>query len=162
MVVMGRVSAPHGIKGWIKVQPFTQEIDGLLGYPQWWLGQDGEWRERRIAESAVHGTVVLARLEGCNDREAAEALKGTEVAIPRDQLPEVREGEYYWSDLHGMEVLNRRGERLGCVTQVLETGANYVLVLEGERELLVPFVDSVILDVDLAGGRLSVDWELDY
>ncbi|MGH8863752.1 MAG: ribosome maturation factor RimM [Burkholderiales bacterium] len=162
MVVMGRVSAPHGVKGWIKVQPFTQEIGGLLGYPEWWLDRDGEWRQHRIAESAVHGTLVLARLEGCTDREAAAALKGAEVAIPRRLLPENREGEYYWSDLLGMEVLNRRGVHLGRVAKVLETGANNVLVLEGERELLVPFVDSVILAVDLAGGRLSVDWELDY
>jgi len=162
MVVMGRVSAPHGVKGWIKVQPFTQEIDGLLDYPEWWLGGDGEWRQHRIAESAVHGAVVLARIEGYIDREAAMALKGTDVAIPRRLLPQNREGEYYWSDLLGMEVLNRHGERLGRVAKVLETGANDVLVLEGEKELLVPFVDNVILNVDLAGGRLSVDWELDY
>ena len=159
---MGRVSAPHGIKGWIKVQPFTQQMDGLLGYPEWWLARDGEWHQHRIAESAVHGTLVLARVEGCSDREAAAALKGAEVAIPRRLLPENREGEYYWSDLLGIEVLNRRGERLGRVAKVLETGANNVLVLEGEKELLVPFVDNVILNVDLARGCLSVDWELDY
>jgi len=162
MVVMGRVSVPHGVKGWIKVQPFTQEIDGLLGYPHWWLGSDGEWWQHGIAESAVHGALVLARLEGCTDREAAVALKGAEVAIPRRLLPENREGEYYWSDLLGMEVLNQRGERLGRVAKVLKTGANDVLVLEGEKERLVPFVGSVILNVDLADRRLSVDWELDY
>ena len=159
---MGRVSAPHGIKGWVKVQPFTEEMNGLLGYPEWWLARDGEWRQHRIAESAVHGTLVLARVEGCTDREAAAALKGAEVGIPRRLLPANREGEYYWTDLLGMEVLNRRGERLGRVAKVLETGANDVLVLEGEKELLIPFVDSVILKVDVARGRLSVDWELDY
>ncbi|HWH47561.1 MAG TPA: ribosome maturation factor RimM [Burkholderiales bacterium] len=162
MVIVGRVSAPHGIKGWIKVQPFTQEIDGLLAYSEWWFARDGEWRQFRVAESSVHGGVVLARLEGCTDREAAAALKGGEVAVPRRLLPANREGEYYWSDLLGMEVLNRRGERLGRVAKVLETGANNVLVLEGEKERLLPFVDSVILNVDVAGGRLSVDWEIDY
>src|SRR4026208_2145087 len=126
MVVMGRVSAPHGIKGWIKVQPFTQKMDGLLGYPEWWLARDGEWRQHRIAESVVHCKVGLARGEGWSDREGAAALKGAEVAIPRRLLPENREGEYYWSDLLGIEVLNRRGERLGRVAKVLETGANNV------------------------------------
>lgn len=159
---MGRVSAPHGVKGWIKVLPFTQDIDGLLDYSQWWLGRDGQWRQHQVAESAVHGALVLARLEGCTDREAAGSLKGAEVAIPRQLLPESREGEYYWSDLLGMDVVNRRGVNLGRVAKVLETGANDVLVLEGEKELLVPFVHGVILNVDLAGRCLAVDWELDY
>ena len=82
--------------------------------------------------------------------------------MPRRLLPESRAGEYYWSDLLGMEVVNRHGERLGRVAKVLETGAKNVLVLEGEKERLLPFVDSVILNVDVAGGRLSVDWEIDY
>jgi 16S rRNA processing protein RimM len=162
MVVMGSVRAPHGVKGWIKVQPFTQEIDGLLDYPQWWLGRDGEWQPHRIAESAVHGVTVIARLEGCADREAAAALTGTEVGVPRELLPESREGEYYWRDLLGMEVLNRRGERLGLVARLLDTGANHVLVLEGDRELLIPFIADVILSVDITGRKLIVDWEYDY
>lgn len=159
---MGRVRAPHGVKGWIKVQPFTQAIDGLLGYPEWWLGRDGQWQKHRIAESAVHGAVVVARLQDCTDREAAVALKGAEVAVPRALLPVNRDGEYYWNDLLGTEVLNRHGERLGRVAQLLDTGANSVLVLDGERKLLIPFVGGVILDVDVADRRLVVDWEHDY
>lgn len=162
MVVMGRVAAPHGIKGWIKVQPFTQETDGLLGYPEWWLGSGEIWASRRVLESAVHGVTVLARLEGCEDRDAAFALKGMQVGVPRDLLPESREGEYYWSDLLGMQVQNGRGELLGRVVKLMETGANQILVLEGEREVLVPFVENVILSVDLAGKRIVADWELDY
>jgi 16S rRNA processing protein RimM len=162
MVVMGRVSVPHGIKGWIKVQPFTEDIDGLLGYPEWWLGRDGAWVQHRVAEVAVHGAAVLARLEGFSDRQAAMAFKGAQVGIPRDRLPASREGEYYWSDLLGMEVLNGRGEQLGRVVKLLETGANQVLVLGGEREALIPFIENVIVSVDLANKRIVADWNLDY
>lgn len=159
---MGRVSAPHGIKGWIKVQPFTEDIDGLLGYPEWWLGTDGAWVQCRVAEVAVHGAAVLARLEGCSDRKEAMGFKGAQVGIPRDRLPPSREGEYYWSDLLGMDVFNGRGEQLGRVVKLLETGANQVLVLGGERETLIPFIENVIVSVDLANKRIVADWSLDY
>lgn len=159
---MGRVSAPHGIKGWIKVQPFTEDVDGLLGYPQWWLGNEGAWVQCRVSEAAVHGAAVLARLEGCSDREAAIAFKGAQVGIPRDRLPVSRAGEYYWSDLLGMDVVNGRGETLGRVEYLLETGANQVLVLGGERETLIPFIENVIISVDLAERRIVADWNLDY
>lgn len=159
---MGRVAAPHGIKGWIKVQPFTEETGGLLAYTEWWLGSGEAWAAHRVLEAAVHGVTVLARLEGYDDREAAFALKGVQVGVPRNKLPVSREGEYYWSDLLGMEVVNQQGEQLGRVVKLMETGANQVLVLEGEREVLVPFVENVILGVDLAGKRIVADWGLDY
>lgn len=159
---MGRIAAPHGIKGWIKVQPYTQETDGLLAYQEWWLGAGETWASRRVLESVVHGVTVLARLEGCEDRDTAFALKDMQVGVPRNRLPESGAGEYYWSDLLGMEVLNGRGERLGRVLRLMETGANQVLVLEGEREVLIPFVENVILSVDLEGKRIVADWELDY
>jgi len=161
-VVLGRVSAPHGIKGWVKVQPFTQEIEGLLDYPTWWLGGNGTWQPLTVAEAAVHGATVVARLEGCADREAAAGLKGREVAIPRSQLPAPGEGEFYWSDLIGAAVVNRQGEPLGQVVQLLDTGANSVMVVEGDRERLVPFIAGVILEVDIAARRVTVDWERDY
>jgi 16S rRNA processing protein RimM len=160
MVVMGRVRAPHGLKGWIKVQPFTQEIEGLLDFPDWWLGGEGQWQQHRVAESAVHGAMVVARLDGFVDRDAAAALRGKDVAVPRTALPENREGEFYWSDLLGMEVRNRDAATLGLVGKILETGANAVLVvLQGDKELLVPFIQGVIVNVDLKAKQLVVDWE---
>jgi len=162
MVIMGRVAAPFGIKGWIKVQCFTQSIDNLLDYPAWWLGHSGEWDENKVEEGTVHGRSLIAKLEGCDDREAAARLKGLEVAIPRSVLPANAEGEYYWSELIGLEVANREGVAFGRVAGLLETGANQVLVVQGERERLIPFVEPVVVLVDLAGGRLTVDWGADF
>lgn len=157
---MGRVRAPHGLKGWVKIQPFTQEIEGLLDYPEWWLGTAGNWQQHRVAESAVHGTMVVARLDGITDREVAAGLRGRDVAVPRAAMPESREGEFYWSDLLNMEVSDRTATKLGVVAKILETGANTVLVVvQDDKEVLVPFIQDVIVSVDLKAGRLIVDWE---
>lgn len=159
---MGRIAAPFGVRGWVKIQPFTEEIDGLLDFPVWHLGRGADWREVKVLEADVHSKSLVARLQGCDDRDAAAALKGLEVAVPRDELPETGEDEYYWADLIGLEVVNTQGENLGKVADLLETGANDVLVVEGERERLIPFIAQVILEVDLKAGRISVDWGADY
>lgn len=156
---MGRVCAPHGLKGWVKVQPFTQETDGLLEYPEWWLGKGKQWRQHRIADSAVHGSMIVARLEGFADRDAAVELKGSEVAVPRAAMPKNRDGEYYWADLLGMEVVHRNSARLGVVAKILETGANTVLVVQGDKETLVPFIQDAVVGVDLRSRQIIVEWE---
>ena len=115
-----------------------------------------------MEECAVHGRVVVAKLAGCDVREAAAALKGWDVAVPRSALPAPGEGEYYWSDLLGLRVTNVQKEELGRVATLLETGANHVLVVEGDRERLIPFVSAVVVSVDLARGELVVDWGADF
>src|SRR5687768_2007074 len=170
MTVMGRVIGPYGVAGWIKVFPYTENIDGLLDYPKWWLGRgDGNWRVFKVAGSEVHGNVLTALLEQYEDRTEAMRLKGLEVAIPRSQLPVLsKSGKdgYYWSDLIGLEVVNLQGEELGKVAGLLETGANDVLQVQsledGEGERLIPFIDQVIVKVDLKARRIMVDWGADY
>jgi 16S rRNA processing protein RimM len=159
---MGRVAAPFGVKGWIRIQVFTEALDSLLDYPAWWVGRDGGWREQQVEEAAVHGRTVVARLAGCEDREAAAALTGAQIAVTRGELPEPEPGEYYWRDLQGLRVSNLQGEDLGAVSHLLETGAHDVLVVKGDRERLIPFVDAYVVKVDLARGELVVDWGADY
>lgn len=170
MVVMGHVMGPFGVSGWIKVFPYTENVDGLLDYPVWWLGKgDGDWREVKVARCEIHGNILTAVFEQCADRGAAMRLKGMQIAIPRSRLPVLSEsGEdgYYWSDLIGLEVVNLQNEELGKVTGLLETGANDVLQVqslkEGKREKLIPFVSQVIVKVDLDACRITVDWGRDY
>jgi 16S rRNA processing protein RimM len=104
----------------------------------------------------------VAQLLGCEDRDAATALRGKEVAVPRAALPAAKENEFYWADLFGLKVVNVVGEELGVVVRIFETGANDVLVVRGERERLIPFVAAVIQKVDLASGIIRVDWGADY
>jgi len=159
---MGRIGAPFGVRGWVKVQPFTAAVENLMDYPAWWVGTGAEWQEYAVTEAKVHGRAVIARLEGCNDRDTAARFRGKEIAVSRAQLPETGPNEYYWSDLIGLNVVNGAGQDLGRVTHMMETGANDVLVVQGERERLIPFLADVITAVDLEGGVLRVNWDADY
>ncbi len=162
MVVMGRVTAPHGVHGWIRVRAFTETADGLADYPRWWLGSDASWVPWTVESIEPCRQGLTVKLQGCDDRDAAAALARAEIAVPRAALPRTEAGEYYWSDLIGLAVSNVEGDALGRVASLIETGANDVLVVAGERERLIPFIAPVILEVDVAAGRLKVDWAADY
>ena len=159
---MGRIVAPYGIYGWVKIQPDTETLDSLFSYPTWWLGRGQEWRELELETAKVHGNTLVAKFKGISDRDTAFSLKGKQVAVPREQLPEPEENEYYWSDLIGLAVVNQEQVALGEVVDVFETGANDVLVVQGERERLLPFVAQVVLQVDLTAKTMLVDWDTEF
>ena len=159
---MGRVAAPFGVKGWLKVQPFTAAAKNLLTYPTWWVGGGDEWRKLPVSEAKAQGRTVVARFEGCENRDAAARFRGKEVAVPRALFPKTQPNEYYWADLIGLDVVNGAGRSFGRVIRLLETGANDVLVVQGERERLIPFIADVIGEVDLETGVIRVHWDADY
>lgn len=164
MVIMGRIAGAHGIRGFVKIQPFTEHLDSLLDYRTWWIGREqGPWREVAAKQCEVHRKTLVAQLPDCPDRTAAEKLKGLLIAVPRSSLPKQGDGEYYWSDLIGLTVVNEAGVMLGTVANLLETGANEVLSVQGDSgEMLIPFVASAIRQVDLRNNRILVDWQPDY
>lgn len=159
---MGRVAAPYAVKGWIKVQAFTQYLDSLLDYPTWWLGKQGTWRQYAVLEAKVHSQSLLAHLEGLDDRDAAEAISGWEIAVARDELPPTDEDEFYWSDLIGFQVVNLAGETLGRLEGFLETGAHDVMQVKGDKDYLIPFTAPIVDRVEKEAARVVVDWGLDY
>ena len=161
---MGRIVAPYGLKGWVKVEPYSALADGLSAYPSWWVGRNGDWREMKVAQSVLqHGTSMVARFEGCVERDAAVALKGSEVAVEREALPLNVRNEFYWVDLVALKVVNVHGEELGVVAELFDNGAHPVMrVVDGETERLLPFIEQVVRHVDMAQGRIRVEWELDW
>lgn len=159
---MGRIVAPFGVRGWIKIRPQTESVDGLLAYRNWWLELQGQWQAHRLVEGRAHGMDLVARLEGIADRDRAAQLRGARIAVPRAELPPPPEGEYYWSDLIGLSVVNREGVQLGQVAEIFATGANDVLVVRGDRERLIPFVEPVVVKVDIEASLLTLDWGADY
>lgn len=165
MIVLGRIVAPFGVKGWLRVHPFGDDPEAWRAMPRWWLSDDAEapaehWQALTLESVKRHGDGVVAKLEGVGDRNAAEALDGLFVGAPRDALPATADEEYYWADLVGLEVVNEQDGILGRVASLIETGAHDVLVVrDGERERLLPFVAQVVRKVDVPGGRIRVDWD---
>ncbi len=135
MLVMGRIAGPFGVKGWVRITAFTELSDGLLDYTPWHFGHDGDWREVEVLDARPHGKGLVALLADCTDRDAAMALTGTEIGVWRSQLPAAGENEYYWNDLIGLQVMTKEDRVLGTVDHLIETGANDVLVVRGEREV---------------------------
>lgn len=164
---MGRIVAPYGVYGWLKVLPDTEALDGLFDYDTWWIGKQDNWREVAVEQAKIHNDVLVVKLAGVDDRDQAFACKGLQVAVPRDALPEPEDNEYYWSDLIGLAVKNQQEVDFGYVTDVFETGANDVLVVKtgkenGNVERLIPFIDQVVLAVDVSAKTMLVDWDADF
>lgn len=152
------------MRGWVRIFSYTEPRDNILDYHPWYLSREGNWQEHELAEGRQHGKGVVARLAGCEDRDAARLYMGVEIGVRRNQLPAAQAGEYYWSDLQGLQVLTLSGELLGTVDHLLETGANDVLAVSGEQgEQLIPFVMGQVIDaVDLERGEIRVDWDKDF
>lgn len=180
-VEVGRIVDAYGIKGWIKVQPYSADPQALFSSRRWFLkASEGPRRAPgaaalpallKITEAKDHGDVVVARVRDVEDRNAAEALKGARVFVSRASFPTADPDEFYWVDLIGLAVVNRQGEALGQVADLLDTGAHSVLRVVDEAqasagaepvERLIPFVSAYVDAVDLAGRRITVDWGLDY
>ena len=164
LVIMGRVVAPYGVFGWLKIVPDTEEFDGLLDYKKWWIGKDNDWRELAVKESKIHNDVIVVKLQGIDDRDAAVTCKGKQIAVPRALLPKLKSEEYYWSDLIGLAVKNHQNVDFGNITDVFATGANDVIVAKSDsgQERLIPYIAQVILAVDLGAKTMLVGWDLDF
>ena len=154
---MGRVAGSYGIRGWIKVAPGGGAQEALAGATEWWVGE----RAYKVLAKA-HGATVVGQLAGVSTREEALRLKGLMVSMRRDAFVDPGEGRYYHADLVGLEVVNRRGETLGTVKRLFSNGAQDVMELSGERERLLPWVPTVVKQVDLPKRRIEVEWELDW
>lgn len=142
-VILGRIIGAHGVRGLLRVQPFSEDRDTLLAFKTWMLDGGGgngshtvgtgNWREVALISGHAHGAQLLVKLSGIDDRDQAQQCRGSEIAVWRAQLPALAEDEYYWSDLEGLTVVTREGVELGVVERVFATGANDVLVVTGKN-----------------------------
>lgn len=161
--MVGKINGLFGVRGWVKVFSYTDPISNILKYSPWCIRHQGHWQEIAVAEGQQQGKRIIARLAPCHDRDTAAQWLGADIAVYRTQLPPPAPDEYYWNDLMGLQVINQAGIELGTVDYLIETGANDVLVVKGERERLIPFVmGHVIIAVKLEQGCIQVDWDADF
>jgi 16S rRNA processing protein RimM len=162
LICVGHILGSQGIKGWVRVFSNTSPRENIVSYSPWFIEQ-GNVQKATTVQGRLQGKNVLARLEGVEDRTQADELTGCRIFINSQQLPRLEAGEYYWSDLVGLAVETVQGEPLGVIASMMETGADDVMVLSGERERLIPFViDQIVREVDLDSQRLVVDWSPEY
>lgn len=160
---MGYIKGAFGVKGWLKVQPSTEYVDGLLDYSEWRVSKNHDVQYVEIEAGKVAGGELQVKFAHINDRDAAALMRGYVIELPRDTFAEPEEDEYYWADLLGMQVVNRDNIALGEVVKLMETGAHDVIVVRGEHgEKLIPFVSHYIDEVKQEQGVIIVDWGLDY
>jgi 16S rRNA processing protein RimM len=160
IVIIGKVGAPYGIKGWSKIFSYTVPIENILDYQPWLISTGKTWEKIEPVVGRVHNKVIVAQLPGSGDREQAKHYTHVKIAVHRQHLPTLAANQYYWNDLIGLAVINTDGELLGKVLQISETGADDVLIVRGEKDFAVPMqMDSVIKTVDLNQGFIKVDWQ---
>lgn len=171
LVQVGYISGAYGLRGGVRVTPFSMDADALLNVKTWWLDKPS-LRPVQVRNAKFHSGDVTATLVDLSDRDAAEALKGAKVQVSRADFPALPEDEYYWTDLIGMDAVNLQGEALGKVTDMMHNGAQSILRITpvadpavpdaNAPERLVPFVDQFVRTVDLQARLITLDWGLDY
>lgn len=162
-VAMGYIKGVFGIKGWLKIAANTEYSDSLLDYPEWHLVKDDKTISVTLEAGKVVNGELQVKFEGINDRDLAFSLRGYTIEIPREAFAPTEEDEYYWTDLVGMTVVNKDHTVLGKVSNLMETGANDVLMIDGEHgQILIPFVSQYIETVDTGSKTITADWGLDY
>ncbi len=166
-IVVGKLGAPHGIKGWLKVHSFTDDPEGIFDFNPWLVNHQGKWETFEVVDWRRSGKGFIAKFEKINDRDHAMSFTHAEITVEKSQIPELPDGEFYWRDLIGMTVVTDKGYGLGKVDDLMETGSNDVLVVKansndgfGKTERLLPFLtDSVIKNVNLDAKEITVDWD---
>lgn len=167
LVVLGKLGAVYGINGWLKVNSYTENPEGIFSYKPWQIQSQGQWRQVQVASWKRHSNGLIVKLDGVNDRDQAQLLVNAEIAVAQALLPQLDDGEFYWKDLMGMSVVNEAGYDFGVVDDLMETGSNDVLVVKanktdafGQKERLIPFLtDAVVKNVDHTQRRIIVDWD---
>ncbi len=164
LVLVGHITGAFGVQGWVKIRPYSSDADAMFSAKTWWLDKP-QMQDVDVRQVKQHGADLVALFTGVAGRDGAEALKGAQILISRSRFPALSDGEYYWTDLIGLQVINLQGHVLGQVLDLMDNGAHPILRVaqEGQKEeRLIPFVDQFVREVNLAKRQISADWELDY
>ncbi len=160
-MLAGEVGGVYGVRGWVKVRSDTQDPKTLFEFSRWKFATKGGWTDYVIDAQREHGNGFVAHVKGIDDRDEAKKLVGAVIAVEESGFPALAAGEFYWSQLQGLDVFRTDGQRLGEVKRLLETGVNDVVVVHGDVETLIPYAPKFVKEVDLENNRMVVDWEIE-
>ncbi|QGM81556.1 ribosome maturation factor RimM [Otariodibacter oris] len=168
--VVGKLGSTYGIRGWLRLYSSTEYSESIFDYQPWFLNIKGQWQEVELETWRYHNNDLIVKLVGTDDRESAQLLTNMEIGVDLSCFPKLEEGDYYWHDLIGCEVINLDGYNMGKVTELMETGSNDVLVVQasskdafGKQERLIPFLyEQVVKRVDLTTKIIEVDWDAGF
>ena len=168
--VVGKLGSTYGIRGWLRIYSSTEYAESIFDYQPWFLKIKGQWQPTELESWKHHNHELIAKLKNVNDRETAQSLANVEIGVDLSVFPKLEEGDYYWHDLIGCNVVNLEGYAMGTVTEMMETGSNDVLVVRanskdafGKQERLIPFLyEQVVKRVDLTTKVIEVDWDAGF
>ena len=158
----GRFGKTHGIKGWLRIISFTDPPEKIFTYQPWYIKKEQQWQQVHFENNQQHGKSYIVKLPNIDTPETAQSYVNLDIWIDHQQLPKLPKGEYYWSDLEGLQVINQSDQILGTVNHLMATGANDVLVVKNGKKHLIPYIDDVIIKVDLKEQVIRVNWDADF
>ncbi|WP_423062810.1 ribosome maturation factor RimM [Candidiatus Paracoxiella cheracis] len=162
-VIMGRFGSAYGVRGWLKVISFTDPIDNLLDHKIWQIEHKRLWQPITIQDGKRHGEFLVVKIEGCDDRDKAREYTNDLIAVSRDELIPLKQGEYYWTDLIGLRVINEKDIDLGKIDHLIETGSNDVMIIkDAHKERWLPYIDDVVKSIDLEKKEMRVEWDEEF
>jgi len=161
-LLVGTINGLFGVQGWVKIFSHTQPRKNILSYKPWHIQIDEQWQILEIVNGREQSKTIVAKIKDIDNREQARAMIGIDVYIEKSQLLKLKKGEHYWEDLIGLEVINRSNFVLGKVQNLMETGVNYVLIVQGEKEHWVPYIEPFLCEVNIEKQQILVDWDEDF
>ena len=161
-LLVGKINGFFGLQGWVKVFSYTNPRTNILNYSPWSIKVDGNFQSIDITSGREQSKTIVAHIKGVDNREDSQKFIGQDIYINKEQLPELTQGEYYWHELIGFDVINMDEERLGTVDYFVETGANDVLVVKGKKEYWIPYIEPFLVSIDSKNNKILVDWDKDF
>ncbi len=161
-LLIGKINGFFGLQGWVKVFSYANPRTNILNYSPWSIKVDGNFQSIDITSGREQSKTIVAHIKGVDNREDSQKFIGQDIYINKEQLPELTQGEYYWHELIGFDVINKDEERLGTVDYFVETGANDVLVVKGKKEYWIPYIEPFLVSIDSKNNKIQVDWDKDF
>tara|TARA_X000000368_G_scaffold74052_1_gene54470 strand:+ start:156 stop:674 length:519 start_codon:yes stop_codon:yes gene_type:complete len=161
-LLVGKINGFFGLQGWVKVFSYTSPRSNILNYSPWSIKFEDIFQEIDVIKGREQSKTIVAHIKGIDNREDSQKFIGKDVYIDKDQLPELKEGKYYWHELIGFKVINNNQENLGVVDYFVETGANDVLVVRGKKEHWIPYIEPFLISIDTQNKEILVDWDKNF